>query len=90
MKLPGVAWRTLTGYDMAAVEQIAAVVHPGFYEAPEVLAERQRLYHNGAYLLEVKQQVLKSDLDQAMVYAQKMLKSDDPDKLAQLLARMNH
>jgi phosphotransferase system enzyme I (PtsI) len=43
-----------------------------------------------AYLLEVKQQVLKSDLDQAMVYAQKMLKSDDPEKLAQLLARMNH
>lgn len=53
MKLPGVAWRALTGYDMAAVEAIAAQVHPGFYEAPEVLAERQRLYHNGTYLLEV-------------------------------------
>ena len=55
MKLPGVAWRALTGYDMSAVEQIAAVVHPGFFEAPEVLAERQRLYHNGAYLLEVNE-----------------------------------
>ena len=55
MKLPGVAWRALTGYDMAAVEQIAAIVHPGFFEAPDVLAERQRLYHNGAYLLEVNE-----------------------------------
>ncbi len=55
MKLPGVAWRTLTGYDMPAVTQIAGIVHPSFYEAPEVLAERQRLYHNGAYLLEVNE-----------------------------------
>jgi phosphoenolpyruvate-protein phosphotransferase (PTS system enzyme I) len=42
-----------------------------------------------AYLLSVKQQVLKSDLQQVMVLAQKMLKSDDRDKLEQLLARMN-
>ena len=28
-------------------------VHPGFFETPEVLAERQRLYRNGAYLLEI-------------------------------------
>jgi GNAT superfamily N-acetyltransferase len=53
MKVSGVAWRTLTGYDMQAVETIAAQVHPAFYEAPEVLAERQQLYHNGTYLLEV-------------------------------------
>lgn len=43
----------MTGYDLAAVEQIAAKVHPGLYEAPEVLAERQRLYRNGCYLLEI-------------------------------------
>jgi len=43
----------MTGYDLKAVEEIADVVHPGFYEAPEVLAERQRLYRNGCYLLEV-------------------------------------
>jgi GNAT superfamily N-acetyltransferase len=55
MKLPGVAWRTLTGYDLPAVEQIAAQVHPAFFESGEVLAERQRLYHNGAYLLEVNE-----------------------------------
>lgn len=55
MKLPGVFWRALTGYDMKAVAEIAGVVHPGFFEAPEVLAERQRLYHNGAYLLEVNE-----------------------------------
>ena len=42
-----------------------------------------------AYLLSVKQQVLKSDLQQVMVLAQKMLKSDDPDKVEQLLNRMN-
>ena len=48
-----VAWRAMTGYDMTEVEQIADVVHPDFFEAPEVLAERQRLYHNGCYLLEI-------------------------------------
>ncbi len=42
-----------------------------------------------AHLLSVKQQVLKSDLGQVMVLAQKMLKSDDPEKLEQLLVRMN-
>jgi phosphotransferase system enzyme I (PtsI) len=42
-----------------------------------------------AHLLSVKQQVLKSDLGQVMVLTQKMLKSDDPEKLEQLLARMN-
>ena len=55
IKLPGVAWRALTGYDMPEVVRMAGVVHPSFYEAPEVLAERQRLYHNGAYLLEVNE-----------------------------------
>jgi len=42
-----------------------------------------------AYLLSVKQQVLKSDLQQVVVLTQKMLRSEDPDKLEQLLARMN-
>jgi len=42
-----------------------------------------------AHLLSVKQQVLKSDLQEVIVYTQKMLKSDDPEKLEQLLARMN-
>lgn len=48
-----IAWRAMTGYDLPAVEHIAAEVHPGFYEAPAVLAERQRLYRNGCYLLEI-------------------------------------
>lgn len=43
----------MTAYDLAAVQKIADVVHPGFYEAPEILAERQKLYRNGCYLLEV-------------------------------------
>ena len=55
MKIPGVAWRSLTGYDMPAVEKIAATVHPDFFESLEVLAERQRLYFHGTYLLEVNE-----------------------------------
>ena len=47
------SWRALAAYDMPAVEKIAAAVHPGFHEATEVLAERQLLYHNGCYLLEI-------------------------------------
>jgi phosphotransferase system enzyme I (PtsI) len=42
-----------------------------------------------AHLLSVKQQVLKSDLREVLVLTQKMLRSDDPEKLEQLLARMN-
>ena len=48
-----VIWRAMTGYDLPAVERIAAAVHPLFHEASEVLAERQRLYRNGCYLLEI-------------------------------------
>jgi ribosomal protein S18 acetylase RimI-like enzyme len=55
MKLPGVAWRAMTGYDLDDVVQIAGVVHPDFFESPDVLAERQRLYHFGSYLLEVNE-----------------------------------
>jgi phosphoenolpyruvate-protein phosphotransferase (PTS system enzyme I) len=42
-----------------------------------------------AYLLEVKQVVLKTDLQEVMVQTQKMLRSDDSDKLENLLVRMN-
>src|SRR6218665_1058619 len=55
MKLPGVAWRAMTGYDLDAVVGIAGTVHPDFYESAEVLAERQLLYHFGSYLLEVNE-----------------------------------
>jgi len=48
-----VAWRAMTGYDLPAVQKIADQVHPDFFEAPEVLGERQRLYRNGCYLLEI-------------------------------------
>lgn len=50
--LKDVAWRAMTAYDLKAVQDIAGVVHPDFYESPEVLAERQQLYRNGCYLLE--------------------------------------
>jgi phosphotransferase system enzyme I (PtsI) len=42
-----------------------------------------------AHLLTVKQQVLKSDLEQVTTLANRMLKTDDPDKLQSLLERMN-
>lgn len=48
-----VAWRTMTAFDLAAVNDIANQIHPDFFEAPEVLAERQALYSHGCYLLEI-------------------------------------
>ena len=48
-----IAWRAMTGYDLPAVERIADQVHPGLFETPQVLGERQRLYRNGCYLLEI-------------------------------------
>lgn len=53
MRHRDIAWRTMTAFDLAAVNDIANQVHPGFFEAPEVLAERQALYPNGCYLLEI-------------------------------------
>lgn len=47
------AWRAMTGYDLDAVFAIAGAVHPGFFEARAVLAEKFTLYRNGCYLLEV-------------------------------------
>jgi hypothetical protein len=46
-------WRTMSAYDLDAVVSIAEVVHPDFFEAPDVLAERRELYPNGAHLLEI-------------------------------------
>lgn len=45
----------MTAFDMAAVDAIAAEVHPGFFEAPDVLAERQQLYRHGCYVLEISE-----------------------------------
>ena len=53
MLIKDVTWRAMTDYDLPAVQAIADVVHPDFFEAPEVLAERHRLYRNGCYLLEL-------------------------------------
>lgn len=46
-------WRALTIFDLPAVEAIAATVHPAFPEDLAVLAERQRLYPDGARILEL-------------------------------------
>ena len=51
--LKDVAWRAMTGYDFGAVFAIANQVHPGFFEAEEVLAEKFSLYRDGCYLLEI-------------------------------------
>ena len=53
MLIKDVTWRAMTDYDLPAVQAIADVVHPDFFEAPEVLAERHGLYRNGCYLLEL-------------------------------------
>ena len=53
MLIKDVAWRLMTAYDLPAVQAIADAVHVDFYESAEVLGERQRLYHNGCYLLEI-------------------------------------
>jgi hypothetical protein len=44
-------WRAMTAGDLAEVEAIAARVHPGFFERPEIFAERLLLYPEGARLL---------------------------------------
>ena len=50
-----IAWRAMTGYDIDAVFDIANRVHADFFEARAVLAERQALYRNGCYVLEVSE-----------------------------------
>jgi phosphotransferase system enzyme I (PtsI) len=42
-----------------------------------------------AYLLTVKQQVLKTNLPEVTSLAQKILKADEPEKIRELLARLN-
>ncbi|MBN8761711.1 MAG: hypothetical protein J0I94_14945 [Thiobacillus sp.] len=42
-----------------------------------------------ASLLQVKQQVLKSHLDEVAPVVQKLLKNTDPEKTATLLTRLN-
>ena len=42
-----------------------------------------------AHLLQIKQQVLRTDLDEVTQIATRMLKTDEPDKLVSLLERMN-
>lgn len=46
-------WRAMTGLDLAAVDAVAARVHPGFFESSAVLAEKHRLYPHGAHILEL-------------------------------------
>lgn len=53
MKIKDLGWRALSAFDLGAVEAIAGTVHPNFFEASEVLSERQALYPAGAYLLEI-------------------------------------
>jgi GNAT superfamily N-acetyltransferase len=45
-------WRQMTEGDLDAVERIAGLVHPAFFERHEVLADKQRLYPMGSWLCE--------------------------------------
>src|ERR1700748_2226256 len=53
MRHPDLHWRAMSDLDLGAVVAIAEIVHKDFYESPEVLGERRRLYPNGAHLLEI-------------------------------------
>ncbi|KQN78099.1 GNAT family N-acetyltransferase [Devosia sp. Leaf64] len=53
MRFRDVAWRAMSGYDLESVFAIANKVHPGFFEAEEVLTEKHTLYRHGCYILEV-------------------------------------
>jgi ribosomal protein S18 acetylase RimI-like enzyme len=55
MQFRDVAWRAMSGYDLDAVFAIANKVHPGFFEAEEVLAEKHALYRHGCYILELSE-----------------------------------
>jgi len=46
-------WRALTTLDLPVVAAIAGQVHPAFPEDVTIFAERQRLYPDGARLLEL-------------------------------------
>ena len=46
-------WRSLTTLDLPVVQAIAETVHPDFPEDTAVFSERQRLYPDGARLLEL-------------------------------------
>lgn len=69
MLIKDVAWRLMTAYDLPAVQAIADTVHRDFYESADVLAERQRLYHNGCYLLEVVEKPVGYVLSHPWTYA---------------------
>ena len=65
-----------------------APVEPGLDRKLLGLGLRQFSMHP-AHLLEVKQVVLKSDLQETLVLTQKMLRADEPERLGTLLLRMN-
>ena len=69
MLIKDVAWRLMTAYDLPAVQAIADTVHLDFYESAEVLAERQQIYHNGCYLLEIGEKPVGYVLSHPWIYA---------------------
>jgi GNAT superfamily N-acetyltransferase len=44
-------WRPLAAEDLPGLDALAAVVHPGFFERPEVMAERLALFAQGCLAL---------------------------------------
>lgn len=44
-------WRALRVGDLAGLDALAALVHPGFFERPEVMAERLALFPEGCLAL---------------------------------------
>lgn len=50
--MPEASWRPMTPVDMDDVERIAEIVHPGFPEAGDVLAEKLALHPGGCFILQ--------------------------------------
>ncbi|MCB5191332.1 GNAT family N-acetyltransferase [Methylobacillus arboreus] len=44
------SWRPMQSGDLPAIMQIAAQVHPGYPEDPDVFAERQQIYPQGCWV----------------------------------------
>lgn len=53
MSASPIHWRPLATTDLPALERMASIIHPDFFEERAVLAERQKLCPEGAWLLEL-------------------------------------
>ncbi|AMA58932.1 GNAT family N-acetyltransferase [Bradyrhizobium sp. CCGE-LA001] len=51
-------WRPARASDIAAIDAIAARIHPGLFERPDVLAEKIRLCPDGCHVLAAEEAIV--------------------------------